>query len=368
MNVCMLTDKPLPSERPTGIGVAAFNMAMALSKRGNEIHYLCRGEAERTVEVNDRLKVHMIRHYSKDNLGASLSIMKEERCEVYHVHSSSAAPSLIVARALGRPVIFHSHGDQPLRPLRLTLIRSLEMRLSQRVVAVSRATRRDLIRNHHLPSEKVVVAYNGVDTEEFRPFRSRTSVLPRYGLGGYEKIILSVGALQPRKGQLTMVECLPELLKTWPRLVYVNVGTGYDEGFKDRILTKAKDLGVSGSVMLLPSMPREDLVSLINAADLCVHPSIREPFGLAVVEEMACGKAVLAFHIDAMPEIIDDRIDGMLVPLGNKQEFTASILRLLDDSELNSKLGKAAREKVTAEFTWDKSAARLEEIYREVWR
>jgi glycosyltransferase involved in cell wall biosynthesis len=368
MNICMLTDKPLPSERPTGIGVAAFNMAMALSKRGNEIHYLCRGETDRAIEVNDRLKVHMIKHYSKDNLRASISIMKDERSEVYHVHSSSAAPSLIAARALRRPTILHSHGDQPLRPLRLTLIRNFEMRLSQRVVAVSRSTRRDLIRNHHLPPEKVVVAYNGVDTDEFRPFRSRTSVLPRYGLGGYEKIILSVGALQPRKGQLTMVECLPELLKTWPRLVYVNVGTGYDEGFKEGILDKAKALGVSGSLMLLPSVPREDLVSLINAADLCVHPSVREPFGLAVVEEMACGKAVLAFNVDAMPEIIDDRINGFLVPLGKKEELTTAILRLLNDLELKTKVGNAAREKVTAEFTWDKTAARLEEIYREVWR
>jgi glycosyltransferase involved in cell wall biosynthesis len=366
MNVCMLTDKPLPSERPTGIGVAAYSMAMALSKRGREVHYLCRGEAEKTIDVNDHFKVHTIRHYSKDNLGASLSILKEEGCEVFHVHSSVAAPSLIAARALRRPAVFHSHGDQPLRPLRLTLIRSIEMSLSQRVVAVSRSTRQDLIRNHHLPSEKVVVAYNGVDTDEFRPFRSRSSVLPRYGLDGYEKTILSVGTLQERKGQLTMVECLPELLKTWPRLGYANVGTGYDEAFRDRILERAKELRVSGAVRLIPSVPREDLVSLINAADLCVHPSVREPFGLAVVEEMACGKAVLAFNVDAMPEIIDDHINGILVSPGNKEELTASILRLLDDSKSTARVGDAAREKVTAEFTWDRTAARLEEIYREV--
>jgi glycosyltransferase involved in cell wall biosynthesis len=364
----MLTDKPLPSERPTGIGVAAFSMAMALSRRGSEVHYLCRGEAEQTVEVNDHFKVQTIRHYSKDNLGATLAILRGAGCEVFHVHSSVAAPSLIAARVLGRPAVFHSHGDQPLRPLRLTLVRSIEMSLSQRIIAVSRSTRQDLIRNHHVSAEKVVVAYNGVDTDEFRPLRSRSSVLPRYGLEGYDKTILSVGALQQRKGQLTMVECLPELLRTWPRLGYVNVGTGYDEEFKDKVLERAKELGVAGAVRLLSTVPREDLVSLINAADLCVHPSMREPFGLAVVEEMACGKAVLAFNVDAMSEIIDNRVDGILVPPGSKDELTASILALLGNTEMTAKVGDAARQKVTAEFTWDRTAARLEEIYREVWQ
>ncbi len=364
LNVCMLSDKPLPSERPTGIGIAAYSMAFALSRRGNNVHYICRGEAEQTKSVSDRLTVKTIRHYSKDNLGASLPILKEGGCEVVHVHSSAAAPSLIAARALGKPTVFHSHGDQPLRPLGLTLIRSIEMSLSQRVIAVSRSTQQDIVNNHHIPLEKVVVAYNGVDTEEFRPTGPQPSVLSKYGLDGFEKTVLSIGAVQPRKGQLLMVECLPRVLARWPGLGYVNVGTSYDEAFRDGVIRRAAELGVSKAVRLLPAVPHDDLVALINAVDLCVHPSIREPFGLAVVEEMACAKAVIAVDDGAIPEIIDDRLDGLLVKPNDVDGLTSSILQAIGDQELARRIGDEARLKVTSKFTWDRTASRLEEIYR----
>jgi len=364
----MLTDKPLPSERPTGVGVAAFSMALALSRRGDTVQYICRGERDETSSINRDLTVRTIRHYSRENLRASLLAMKEGRPELVHVHSSAAAPSLVAAWALGRTTVFHSHGDQPLHPIMLTLIRNIEMGLSQRVIAVSESTRHDLIRNHGVPGEKVVVAYNGVDPGEFRPMASQPSILRKFGLDGFDRIILSVGAVQRRKGQLTMVECMPGILRACPKCCYVNIGNAYEEGFREMVLGRAGELGVSGSVRFLAGVSREDLVTLINAADLCVHPSTREPFGLAVVEEMACAKPVVAFGIDAMPEIIDNMVDGVLVTPGRREELTRSIVELLDNRGQLSRIGAAAREKVAARFTWDKTASRLEEIYRALQR
>lgn len=363
MNVCMLTDKPLPSDRPTGVGIAAYSMALALSRKGDTVHYICRGKNEGTTNISQNLTVKIVRHYSKDNLGASLPIVRGGIHEIVHVHSSAAAPSLVAARALGKATIFHSHGDQPLRPIRLTLIRNIEMLLSHRVIAVSESTRQDLIKNHGVPKEKVVVAYNGVDTDEFRPIPRQISVLQKYGIDGFEKIILSVGMVQPRKGQLAMVECMPEILKSWPRSVYVNIGTAYDQSFQDRLLERARELGVAGAVKLHTEVSRGDLVALVNAADVCVHPSTKEPFGLAVVEEMACAKPVVAFDIGAMPEIIDNMEDGILVESKRKEDLARSILEILDDSRLMSKMGAAAREKVVTKFTWERTAMRLEEIY-----
>jgi len=363
MNICMLADKPLPSERPTGIGVAAFNIALALSRRGNTIHYVCRGKAETTANINEHLTVQTIRHFSKDNLAASLSILKKEGCNLVHVHSSAAAPSLVAAWALGRPTLFHSHSDQPLHPLGLTLIRNVEMSLSQRVITVSQSTREEIVRNHRLSPGKVVVAYNGVDTDEFKPFPPPASVLRKYGLEGYNKIVLSIGTVEKKKGQARMVECLPELLRAWPDLVYVNAGAA-TEPFQSRLLGRAERLGVSKAVRLLPPLPREELVALINAAEICVHLSTREAFGLAVVEEMACAKTVIAFNLDAMPEIIEDRVDGLLVNPGSMEDLTKSMLGALGDPELAGSIGQAARLKVSSKFTWERTASRLEEIYR----
>jgi glycosyltransferase involved in cell wall biosynthesis len=362
----MLTDKPLPSERPTGIGVAAFNMALALSKRGSTIYFVCRGKAEETADLNSHLRVHTIRRYSRDNLAASLALLREEGCELVHVHSSSAIPSLIVARMLRRSTILHAHGDEPLHPIRLTVIRNIGMHLSERVIATSRNTRGDIIKNHHVSPGKVIVAYNGVDIEEFRPSSELSNVSLKYALEGYDKMILSVGTLQPSKGQSKMVECLPKILQRWPRLVYVNVGAPYELGFQTRLLERAEELGVSRAIRLLSGLPQYDLVALINAADLCVHPSTREGFGLAVVEEMACGKAVVAFNADSLPEIVDNGVDGLLVDPNNKEELTGALSDVIGDSEFAKRLGDAARRKVEGRFTWDRTASRLEQIYSHI--
>ncbi|HXY56702.1 MAG TPA: glycosyltransferase family 4 protein [Nitrososphaerales archaeon] len=363
MNVCMLTDKPLPTVRPTGVGIAAFSMALALSKRGNTVNYICRGEKDGTLSIGDNLTLRTVVHYSKDNLGASLAAIRGGAPDVVHVHSSAAAPSLVAAWALGRRTVFHSHGDQPLHPLGLTLVRSVEMSLSQRVIAVSERTRQDIIRNHGVPGSKVVVAYNGVDTDEFRPLPREPSVLQKYGLEEAEKLILSVGAVQARKGQMRMVECMPKVLSAWPGATYVNVGPTYDLAFTDSVLDRARELGVAGAVRLISGVPQEDLVALISAADLCVHPSSREPFGLAVVEEMACAKPVVALDSGALPEIIDNMVDGIIVGSMGRT-LGDSILEILGDPALMRRMGAAARDKVTDKFTWDKTASRLEEIYR----
>jgi glycosyltransferase involved in cell wall biosynthesis len=366
LKVNMFVDKPLPSVKPTGIGVAAFNAALALSKRRNTVHFVCRGSSESTTAINNHLSVQTIRHYSRDNLRVSLEVMREEKPEIVHIHSSAALPSLLLGRALGRGIVMHSHGDEPLRPISLTLMRKIGMNFSHRVVAVSQSTRQDLIEYQHLSPEKVVVAYNGVDTEEFRPSTVNSDIISKYVFEGYDKMILSVGAVQLRKGQSMIVECLSKLLQRWPGLVYVNVGNPYDETFQNRLLKRAEVLGVSKAVKLLNGLPRSDLVALIGAADLCVHPSTREPFGLAVVEEMACGKPVVAFNVDAMPEIIDDQLDGLLIKPYSMEDLTKSILNVLEDPQFARKLGDAARLKVASKFTWDQTASRLMEIYGEL--
>lgn len=363
MKVIMFVDKPLPSERPTGIGVAAFNMALALSKRGIAVYFVCRGEIERITSTNNNLTVHAIRHYSRDNLHLALDMMKQEKPEIVHVHSSAALPSLLFGRAIGRRVVMHSHGDEPLRPISRTLMRKVGMNSSHCVVAVSQSTRQELIEHQHSSSEKVVVAYNGVDTDVFRPTTRKSDIPSKYGFEIHDKMILSVGAVQLRKGQSMVIECLPKLLQRWPGLVYVNVGNPYDEKFQSGLLKRAEALGVSKAVKLLNGLPRSDLVALIGVADLCVHPSTREPFGLAVVEEMACGKPVVAFKVDAMPEIIDDQLDGRLIKPYSMDDLVKSMLDVLEDPQFAKKLGDAARLKVASKFTWDQTASRLVQIY-----
>lgn len=368
MKVMVFVDKPLPRERPTGIGVAAFNMSLALSRRGLTVCYVCRGRTDITTKVNERMLVRTLRNYSRGNLFAAISLVREEMPDIFHVHSAAAFPSLLLGRALGRGVVMHAHGNEPMRPLGRALTRKAGMDLSQRVIAISEVTRRDLIGYQGLSPDKIEVAYNGVDVDAFTPLERQPEILRKYGLEKFDRIMLSMGAIQRRKGQHTIIQSLPSIVREWPNLAYVNVGRPYDERYEARLEGEARSLGVLGNVKFLRDVPQGDLVALINSASFCLHPSSSEAFGLAVVEEMACARAVIAYDSGAMPEIIENGSEGLLVDPKDNVDLRQSMQKLLSDDELTLRLGRAAREKVVRKFTWDLSAERLVAIYRGLGR
>jgi len=366
MDVLMLADKPLPAVRPTGIGVAAYNMALALSRHHARVHFVCRGSFNRSSIINPSLKINEIEHFSRDNFLVSASLLSGTNFNVVHVHSSSAFPSLALARVLGKKVVTHCHADEPFHPIRATMMRNAGMNLSARVIAVSNSTKRDLIRTHRSLSSKIVVAYNGVNLGDWECGVDNATVLRKYDLNPTDKIILSIGTIQRRKGQLLVVECLPKVLATHSNVTYVNIGPTGEPTYRDRLLHRAETLGISQSVKLVEDVPQVDLASIAHASSICVHPSEKEAFGLAVVEEMACGKAVVAFGVGGIPEIIESGTNGLVTKPGDLNELSESILRLLDNESFLERLGAAAREKVSEKFTWDKTAERLEEIYADL--
>jgi glycosyltransferase involved in cell wall biosynthesis len=359
----MVTDKQLPQDRPTGIGIAAYNLALAMSRQDVAVDYVCRGPERGEVRVNDHLTVHTVARFSRDNAPAVLRVVKRTGCRVVHVHSSSALPSVILSKLLGRFVVTHSHDTESLHPLRPALMRQAGVELSDLIIAVSKETKRKVVRTHRVPPDMVEVVYNGVDTGVFRVDNGDQETPIKYGLTNHDGMILSIGAVQGRKGQWRIIESLPVILEKWPRLLYVNVGTIYDTAYRDKLVERARALGVGQAVRFITGIPEEDLVSIINLAALCVHPSVREGFGLAVVEEMACGKPVVAFDTSAVPEIIDSGVDGILVAPGDSLGLTRSILALLDDPELAKRMGEAARKKVESKFTWDVAAIQLKGLY-----
>lgn len=357
-------DKPLPSERPTGIGVAAFNLAKALAGLGLDTHLVCRGTENPTFPEAGNLTVHAIRNYSRDNLRTSLEVLKHHSFDIAHVHSPpSTMPSLLLTKALRRPLVVHSHGVELVTKMSLFLRRFAGMRLANSVIAPSKEDRDRIMRCYSISPDNIVVVNHGVDTESFKPGPPSRAVLEKFGLTYGEKIMISVGLLQSRKGQWRILECLPQLLKRHPKLQYVNIGGYYDKEYANRIQARVNGLGLNKAVRFLGQIPEIELVSLMNSADVCVHASSDEGFGLAVIEEMACGKAVIAFNTSTMPEIIENSVDGILVSPFGADGLSKAILGTLNDTKMAQEIGRAARAKVLRKFTWNRAARIVKELY-----
>lgn len=229
------------------------------------------------------------------------------------------------------------------------------------ILAVSEATRADLIHRLGVPPEKVTVTYEGV-APAFRPLPSAQvrEVLSRYGLApGY---LLFVGTLEPRKnlpGLLTAYRILLDRGEAQAPLVIVG-GKGW---LYEEIYARVASLRLENNLCFLYDVPDADLPAFYNGAALLVMPSFYEGFGLPVLEAQACGTPVVISDRGALPEVAGPA--GVIVDPDDPEGIAAGMARVLGDTALQAAL-RAAGLAHAARFTWEQTARQVLEVYRHV--
>lgn len=276
----------------------------------------------------------------------------------------------------GVPLIYHVHGlevgrsDNP-NPQ----IVALERRggeVADGVITVSEAMKREMI-SMGTPAEKISVCYHGVNADFFSPARVNPEDLAllrkRYGFSEDDIIILFVGRLEPVKGVRELFSVFPRIKACHDKARLLVVGRGSLEGYAAE---EAKRQG-SGSVTLVTDFlgPTEKRLHYA-LADLCVFPSIYEPFGIVALEAAAMGKPAVvgAAGTSGLAEIVNnpaaERPTGVHVNARDPSDIAWGINLALEDPERLASWGKNARNRVQGEFTWRKAAERTLAIYREI--
>jgi glycosyltransferase involved in cell wall biosynthesis len=210
-----------------------------------------------------------------------------------------------------------------------------------------------------IPAAKIRVIPNGVDTAVFAP-RPRAEARTELGLPADGPILLSVGALSPRKGHQRVIEVLPKLLAMYPRLLYVVVGTAGVEGNTGPLLERLIDkLGLRDHVRLAGGRPHEEIARWLAAADAFCLATSNEGRANVILEALACGVPVVTTDVGGNREVINDGTDGFLVPIGDSDALAGALLRALGtlwDHDSISRRG-AAR-------TWDRTVEDLVAEFR----
>jgi glycosyltransferase involved in cell wall biosynthesis len=217
------------------------------------------------------------------------------------------------------------------------------IREADRLLTNSRSAQNTLRAAYGIESR---VCYLGVDTEKFRP------------LGvAREAFVLSVGAVHYFKGYRFLITALgqvPAALRP-PLLIAANSESSDERAFLEAL---AKQHQVSLTIVRITD--DESLVSLYNRAAAFVYTPIMEPWGLTVVEAMACGAPVVAVAEGGVRESISDGETGLLAPR-DIAAFVAALARVLTDESLATQLGAAGVERVKQLFTWERTADNLEQ-------
>jgi glycosyltransferase involved in cell wall biosynthesis len=289
-------------------------------------------------------------------------LMRAERVDLLHYHTAHAITlgtlaSLIAGRRLtvaSRRVSF---------PLRGGALGRLKYHYRvDRVVAVSEAIRRGLIRRG-LDPRKVVTVHSGIDPERFAagdPRRLRNS-LPAPGDRWERDTILvgTVGHLAAHKGFDRFLQAAALAARELPQVRFVIVGRGEE---RDALTRLAGRLGLADRIVFTGF--RDDMPDVFAGLDLFVLASTSGEGSPAVLKEaMAAGVPLVAAGLDGVEEIVEDGRHGLVTPLDNAPAMARSIVLLAQDRHLGHRLAAEARGRVR-EFTIDRMVAGTEAIYR----
>jgi len=225
------------------------------------------------------------------------------------------------------------------------------------IIAVSEATKRDLVKFYGVDPAKVTVVYEAA-AAHFQPPPPARIARVRQSYRLPERFLIHLSTIEPRKNLLRLLDAFQIVRQSVPDMhLLLAGGRGWlDEDFFTRIAAE----GLRDVVRPLGWVPDEDLPAVIGAAALAVQPSLYEGFGLPILEHMACGQVVVASDSSSHPEV-GGAAAAYFDPT-SVEEMAAVILRLLTDSDEYARrralgLAQAAR------FSWERAAAETEAVY-----
>ncbi|NOX57984.1 MAG: glycosyltransferase family 4 protein [Planctomycetes bacterium] len=304
-------------------------------------------------------------------VAASLS---ENPCDVVHIHNFvQYAP--MVRRALPRAkIVLHMHCEWLSQLDARCVVKHLDS--VDAVFACSQYLIDQFLAKHPQFASICHCVYNGVNTNEFSPHRTRV---------GDTKRILFVGRLSPEKGLHVLADAFNKVSKREPQAVLELVGPDgsapkefivdlsdderikalarfYDGGYTKQIRKRLSPSAVLRTEFV-GGLPQPRLVDRYREADILVNPSLSESFGMSLIEAMACGTCVVAAKSGGMPEIVKHGETGLLVEPDAPSALADAMCELLSDPNRRNRMGAAGRARVLETFTWDRIAAKVAEQY-----
>ncbi len=295
-------------------------------------------------------------------------LIRQRPLDLFHTQNTGCEESPVAARLAGVPRVlgtFHVDSSYDLHRQRSGATHRILEHVSNHcldaAIAVSRATKRDWVRRTHIPGERVVTIYNGIDPDRFRRQRSRSDARGQLGLPADVLVVGGVGRLDEAKGFSHLIAAAARLRAEFPGLVVAITGDG---PMRKSLEAEAVREGVEDVVRFLGF--RSDVQLVLDALDVFVLPSLCEAHPYALLEAMATKLPAVGTAVGGVPETIVDGITGFVVPPRNSDRLAVAIRTLLLDPDLRLRLGEAARDRVIREFDERITVRRTIQLYRDL--
>jgi glycosyltransferase-like protein len=216
------------------------------------------------------------------------------------------------------------------------------------------------------------VVYNGVDPARFGPITAEQRAALRARVGAGDRFVfLSVGGIEPRKGSVYLLEAMGRLKRRGERSPVLVVAGGHSfqdyTAYRDAALARLPEWGLElgKDVVLLGTVGDAELAGWYRAADALAFPSLKEGWGLVVLEALSADLPVMATDMAVFREYLTHDQDALLVPVADAAGLAGAMEQLMDDAGLRDRLRRRGRE-VSARFTWPECARQHLKVYAEM--
>jgi glycosyltransferase involved in cell wall biosynthesis len=289
--------------------------------------------------------------------------LRRERVDILHSHefcmNAFGGAAALLARTVSVATIHGPHWviDRPRRALAYWGLR----RLGMPVVAVSEDLAEFLVAGLKLPRSRLEMIHNGIPLPAAVPEAERATgrARARFALGipAGPPLLVAVGNLYPVKDHATLLRAAARL----PTASVAIAGRGDQE---EPLRSLARELGLAERVHLLGL--RDDVDTILTAADVFVQPSLSEGLPLAVLEAMGFGLPVVATRVGGVPEAVVDGNTGYLVPPSDPDALAAALSRVIESVDGGVSMGASGRERAAAEFSVERMTDAYEQLYHQL--
>jgi len=292
-------------------------------------------------------------------------VLREQNINLIHSHGYKASVLSFLADGMkGERIIITCHlwTNETLRLNIYAFLESLIMRKAKVVVAVSDTVKTAILRMG-IRRKDINVIYNGIDLRKWQKLQNFNKLQYRKKIGLKEDtIVVSLfGRLNKQKGHKFLFEAISGLNEK-----SIEVICSGDGPLRRELEALSNSLKVNYNVHFLGF--RDDVKELLEITDIFVLPSLDEGLPMSLLEAMAMSKPVVVTPVGAIPSVITDRKNGILVQRENVSELKDALQILIKDPRLREYLGRNARETVMEKYSSEKMAAKYLDKYKEMMR
>jgi glycosyltransferase involved in cell wall biosynthesis len=294
------------------------------------------------------------------------SILKKGNFDIVHAHGYFADfAGIIAAKLIGIPVVCTCHGYIDVNDdMKLRMYNKLDtfmLKFSDRIIAVSEDIER-LLCSCGVRGGKIKLIENSIgipDIDNRDIVSMRNTYRARIGVGQKDFLIGFVGRVSEEKGLKDLVEAVDILRDgTNPNVKVYIVGTGRQENELKKLVDQK---GMKENIVFLGF--QEDVEGWILASDVSVLPSLTEGTPMSLLEAMSYAKPVIASNVGGIPKVINNGVNGLLVPPGDWRSLSVTLRNLMNDGGLRKRLGISARETIIAKYDIRSWMERINSVY-----